>query len=168
MTQEEIEFVGFFMGEGSLCVRRCIDRNSLGDRTLYMPQICIDLRIDDLPLLFWIQKHIGGHVYYKQKNQEAKKFTDHLIGRTYTRNPTARWCVTSVKEARCVISLLEQVKMPAYKAKQIAIFKRFLDLKKRGHRRGLGGHLSWYTTEELNEIEKVKQELSSAKIFRVI
>ena len=163
MTQEEAEFVGFFMGEGSLTVRKYTTKPPHGHKRMYMPRIAISLRIDDLPLLKWVQKNFGGHVYYNKAWTQLRKVT--FRGKEYTQNPTAQWSAQSVKDCLKIIALLEQAKMPANKVKQVAVFKKLLELKKRGKRYGYKG--DWYTEKELDKIEETKLQLSSLKVFSV-
>jgi len=163
MLEEDREFVGFFLGEGHLGVHveRLKSSNSpSGVRLCYAPVVQISMRADELPILQWCKRRFGGNVYqYKQRKIKGYK------GREYLQAPVAMWTTRSVKRCYTIIQLLKQVKLPSIKRKQIEVFERFLRLKIAGNNRSHGFGKNRFTDEEMEEMRKCKETLSSMKIF---
>ena len=158
MSDEEREFIGFFWGEGCLSIHRANMKTFKGIRSNYEPVIQIASRADELPILQWCREKFGGTIYqYKQRTINGYK------GKQYLQNPVAIWRIQNREGCYRIIAILEQGKLPALKMRQVSIFKAFLDMKARGKRHGYQGQ--WFNEEQIAEHEKMKQLLSSSKIF---
>jgi len=158
MTEEEREFIGFFMGEGCLSIKRRHLRSSKGIRICYEPQILIGLREDDNEMLEWCKKRFGGGIYY----YKARKI-DGYKGKGYKQNPTAVWTATKVSDCKEILSILSKGILPTKKKKEILIMQQFLKEKVKGKRRGFGG--PWFTDKQLKKQANLKKLISSSKIF---
>lgn len=162
MDEEDREFIGFFMGEGCLTIReeKRIDKKTFKEKNQYEPLIKIGLRADNKEIMEWIQKRFGGTLRWRKEKM--------VIGykhQPYRIRPVLEYEVANRKACLEIIGLLLKAKLPSRKMPEIILFKRFLDLKKRGKRNGFCG--DWYSDAEREEFKKIKLQLSSLKKYLI-
>lgn len=102
----QIEFRGFFWGEGSMWIQ--------GKSGSYAVRAAISLRSDDLEILKEFQKHLGGRIFIQS-----------LLG-TKT---AARWQVSTKKDVERISQILI-TDLPFKKAKEVVIWKKAIQIRK--------------------------------------
>lgn len=154
LKQEYIEFIGFFLGEGCLSIHKASNRSKNDPRPCYQPVIQISLRDDDRKILEWCHSEFGGHIY---------SFHPRQMKNGYINKPVCVWRLVGLQNCKKVIAILNQSLLPAKKKNEFKLFQEFLELKSRGKRHGFQGR--WYSDEELNRQQEIKNSLSSLKLF---
>jgi len=158
MTEEEREFIGFFMGEGCISITKRYLKSSKGIRICYEPTLTISARVDDSKIIEWCKKQFGGSIYcYKAREIIGYK------GKKYKQNPVIRWDISKLSDCKKVISILNKGILPTKKKKEILVMQQFLEEKTQGKRNGFQGR--WFTDEQLKKQANLKKSLSSLKVF---
>lgn len=166
MTNEELAFTSFFMGEGMLRVSR--DKRKSGNRhgkfygdTLkpwYRQVSRITLRNDDAKVIDWVLKVIGGHCFYREKRE--KIYNKQRDVYTFS-NPVIVWQAEDLPTCKRIASLLLENPIPSKKKEEAKYFLEYVKLKEDNYFRGKG-----YPNEILEKFEFYHQKLKELKKYK--
>lgn len=166
MTKQEIAFGAFFMGEGMLRISK--DKRKSGNRhgknygknliPWYRQVARITLRNDDVDVIDWIVKEIGGHCFYRDKRD--KIYNKHTGNFSFS-NPVTIWQVEDLDTCEKISKLLIKNPIPCKKKEEAKYFLEYVKLKKDNYVRGKG-----YPKEILEKFEFYHQKLKELKKYK--
>ena len=148
MTQEEIEFIGFFYGEGCITIQRVNHRGN----PVFRLRISISSREDDSYIIDWAKEKFGGYTY--RYGKRVMKTSG------YISNPVKVWIVDSRVLTRKILELLRKGKLKSTKNKQVLLGLEFLDYQE--NREGKNRKLK---PEQIEICEDYKQKLQLFKKY---
>ena len=141
MTDKELEFIGFFAGEGSLYIQKSGNTGEYGGFSRYfIPVFRIYLRKDDKRVLQQFKEMFGGSLC------DGKGRRGHA--------PSAQWSVRSKTGCWKVLRLLEKSSLPFVKFKQLPLMREFLEL-----------YSKEYSDKSLERMKVIKESLSQMKKY---
>lgn len=162
MTKLQREFVGLFWGEGSIVFmpRQSSKNNS---KHGYRLSFQIHMRNDDFPMLDQLQKEFGGKIYHKKGRlryiSKGTKISNPLI-----ENPSCYWIIFRKEECLRVLSILEQSVLQSSKIKQLRLARQLIEIEPISGKSKFG---SRYSDEQIAEQQRLKDELTSLRVFKV-
>jgi len=136
-------FVGFFLGEGYVTIRRQARKNG---NVIFTAIMMLNLREDDNEVLIDICDKLGGKVAYWKKPEPW--------------NPQVRWTVTGMKRLIAISELFIQSPFRAKKTRDIEILHEFLLYKI---------NLKWpFTNEEKLKLNQYADMIHEVKRYSVV